>query len=327
MTDPNSFLSPEGRHRSPSGEKKREGRGGGERRMVPDATPRSYYGRPILKRPVWRWFIPAYFFTGGLSAGSSLLAAAARRRGDPGLARRAGATSLGAIAASAVCLVADLGRPDRFYNMLRVARPTSPMSMGSWLLAAYGPATGAAAACDVLGILPRVRDVAETTAAVLAPAVASYTAVLVADTAIPVWHEARAELPFVFVSSATASAGAAALLHTPPSRARAARRMALAGTAGEIVATRVMEHRLGELAGPYHEGRGRLLSRAARGAIAAGAAVIAVRGRRSYTAARVGGILVLAGSALERFAVVEAGRISAADPRYVVDPQKQRNSA
>jgi hypothetical protein len=158
----------------------------------------------------------------------------------------------------------------------------------------------------------------------MAPAVATYTAVILADTAIPAWHEARRELPFVFASSATASAGALALLHTPPARAGAARRMALAGTAGEILATRLMERRLGDLARPYHHGRGKVLSQTARGLIAVGAGVIALRGRRSGAAAAAGGALVLAGSALERFAIVEAGHASAADPDFVVSPQRAR---
>jgi formate-dependent nitrite reductase membrane component NrfD len=302
-----------------------------ERAMVPRARPAahdSYYGRPILKQPTWKHWIPAYFFSGGLAGGSSMLAAGARRSGDHALARRADVTSLAAISASAGFLVADLGVPSRFANMLRVARPTSPMSMGSWLLAAFGPASGAAAACDVLGVFPRLGRLAETSAAVMGPAVASYTAVLVSDTAIPVWHEARRELPFVFVSSAMASAGAAALVHTPPSHAGAARRMALLGVAGEIAATRVMEHRLGALAEPYHhDPRTARLSKAARGLIAAGAAAIVARGRRSRAAAVVGGALVLAGSALERFAIVSAGDASAADPKYVVDPQRHRTNS
>src|SRR3954451_923700 len=149
----------------------------GERSMVPEATPTSYYGRPVLKEPVWKWPVPAYFFTGGLAAGSSMLAAGARGSGNGGLARRSSVAALAGIGASTVFLIDDLGRPGRFVNMLRVAKPSSPMSVGSWLLAAYGPATGVAAACEVLGILPRLRTVAELSAAALAPAVASYTSV------------------------------------------------------------------------------------------------------------------------------------------------------
>src|SRR5438067_3221929 len=145
--------------------------------MTADHPPaaRTYYGRPVLKEPVWRWPVPAYFFTGGLAAGSSLLAAGARLSGNATLARRSSLSALGALGASTYFLIDDLGRPERFVNMLRVAKPTSPMSMGSWLLAAYGPATGVAAASEVLGVLPGVGRAAEAAAAALAPAVATYT--------------------------------------------------------------------------------------------------------------------------------------------------------
>src|SRR5687768_12625712 len=122
---------------------------------VPPAEFRSYYGRPIVKRPVWRHDIPAYLFTGGLAAGSALLAAGADLTGRP-VTRRAGRlAAVAALGASAYFLVNDLGRPARFHHMLRVAKPTSPMSMGTWILAAFGPAATAAGAAEVLP-LPRV---------------------------------------------------------------------------------------------------------------------------------------------------------------------------
>lgn len=295
-----------------------------EQRMVPSATPQSYYGRPVLKRPVWRWPIPAYLFSGGLAGASSVLGLAARMSGRSGLARRAEITALASILAGTGFLVDDLGRPARFANMLRVFRPSSPMNVGSWLLAAYGPAAGAAAACDVLGILPAVRVAGEIGAAALGPAIASYTSVLVADTAVPVWHEAHRELPFVFVASAAATAGAAALLHTPTEDAAAARRLTLIGTGAEIAATRAMERRLGALAEPYHTGLAGTLARVARGSLGLGAAVVATAGRRRRGAAAAGGALVLFGSMIERFAIFHAGLQSAADPKYVVGPQRER---
>ena len=112
--------------------------------------------------------------------------------------------ALAAIAASAGLLIEDLGRPSRFANMLRVFRPSSPMNMGSWLLSVYGPLVGAAALSDLLGVAKPAGRAAEFGAAVLAPAVATYTAVLVSDTAVPLWHDARRELPFVFMGSACA---------------------------------------------------------------------------------------------------------------------------
>src|SRR5205085_2647392 len=160
-------------------------RGGGEQAMVPKAEVRTYYDRPVLKKPVWKWYIPAYFFSGGLAGASSTLAGAARLRGNDGLARRAALVSLAGIAVSPVFLIADLGRPARFYNMLRVAKPTSPMSMGTWLITLFGPLSGGAAVSDVTGVLPRLGRLCEGIAALLGPAVAPYTAVLTSDTAVP----------------------------------------------------------------------------------------------------------------------------------------------
>ena len=132
--------------------------------MVPDAEVRTYYDKPILKQPVWKWFIPAYFFTGGLAAGSAMLAAGARLTGNRCLARRCRFVTLGALGISTAFLVKDLGRPSRFYNMLRVFKPTSPMSIGSWLLGAFGTAAAAATASDAAKILPGMGALADTAA-------------------------------------------------------------------------------------------------------------------------------------------------------------------
>ena len=124
--------------------------------MVPDVEVRSYYDKAILKQPVWKWYVPAYFFTGGLAAGSAMLAAGARLTGFRRLARQSRFVTLGALGVSTALLVKDLGRPARFYNMLRVLKPTSPMSIGSWVLGAFGTAAAAGTASDVLGVLPGV---------------------------------------------------------------------------------------------------------------------------------------------------------------------------
>lgn len=266
----------------------------------------SYYGRPVLKPPVWRWPIPAYFFTGGLAASSSTLAYAARRTGRHGLARTALTTSTAALAASTAFLVEDLGRPGRFANMLRVAKVTSPMSVGTWLLSAFGTATAAATVSDLTGRMPAVRRVAEPAAALLGPAIATYTAVLVADTAVPVWHQAYRELPFVFAASAAASGGAAATILAPWAETAPARRLAAAGAAAELVATVVMERRLGPAAAPYHEGRAATLGRAAKALTAIGAALVTA-GRRSPALARTGAAAILGGALLTRFSVFHAG--------------------
>ena len=303
----------------------------GEQRMVANDRPvdvRTYYDRPVLKKPVWRWYIPAYFFAGGLAGGSSLLAAGAMVTGDHRAATRARWVAFPAIGAGSVLLVADLGRPERFHHMLRVAKLSSPMSTGTWILAVYAPAVGAAAITDALGILPGVRKVATWVAAATAPLVASYTAVLVADTAVPAWHDARHVLPAVFVSSASAAAGGTAVVaaalagEDAPS---AAVRLAIGGSLAEAVAATVMEHRLEPaVRTAYERGLPRRLSVAAKVLGLGGAAVIAAGGRRRRWSCVLGGSMIAAGSACERFAVTEAGKASALDPRATVGPQRQR---
>jgi len=291
--------------------------------MVPPAEPVSYYGRPVLKPSVWKWMIPAYFFTGGVAAGSATIAFGARRQGNARLARRSNVTGLAAVVASAALLVADLGRPARFVNMLRVAKPTSPMSVGTWLLTIFGPAVGVAAASDVTGWVPSVGALAEFVAAAAAPAVATYTAVLVSDTAVPAWHEARHELPFAFAGGAAASAGGLACVFVPPADAEAARRFAIAGAVSELRASAAMHERL-QAAGVLGAGtRSEALRRAAQMTTASGAVLLVGLGRRRM-AAIIGGLAVAAGAALERFAVVEMGRESALDPKTTIGPQREQ---
>lgn len=301
--------------------------------MVPDATPvdvKTYYERPVLKEPTWRWFIPTYFFAGGLAAGSSLLAAGLDATGDRRAAGHARLVALPAIAAGSVLLVADLGRPERFHHMLRVAKPSSPMSTGTWILAAYAPAAGVAAATEVLGILPGVRTASTWAAAALAPLVATYTAVLVADTSIPAWHDARRTLPALFASSAGAAAGGAALVVGAASGTAAAvpaRRLAIGAAVAETAAATVMERQLGPgVRTAYEAGAPKTWGTAAKLLGIAGAGIVAV-GRRRRWADAAGGLMILAGSLCERLSVAEAGKASARDPRATVGPQRARLTA
>jgi Polysulphide reductase, NrfD len=311
--------------RRPEGSGKPGGAPGGRVRgsMVPEAEFRSYYGRPIIKEPVWTWEVPWYFFAGGLAGASAPLGLAARLSGNDRLARSAWAVSAAGVTVGVPLLASDLGRPERFLNMLRVFKVTSPLSVGSWLLATMGPAAVGGVVSDRLGIFPRLGRTAEVVAGVLGPALATYTGTLVADTAVPVWHEAGRELPFVFAGSAAASAGAAAVLLTPAADAGPARRLAVTGAALELGAARAMERRLGELGEPYHQGPAGRLARLAKACTAAGAGLVALGGRRRAVAG-AGAALILAGSACERWAVYKAGFQSARDPKYVVGPQRAR---
>jgi formate-dependent nitrite reductase membrane component NrfD len=299
------------------------GRRGGEKPMVPEAEFSSYYGRPVLKETVWGPDIPSYLFLGGLAGASSALAAGSQLTGHPELARTAKAGAAGAISLSMAALVHDLGRPTRFVNMLRVLKVTSPMSIGTWLLSAYTPLALAAAASAVTGRLPRAGLAATIPAAVLGPAVAAYTSVLLGDTAAPAWNGARRELPYLFVGSAATAAGGLGLLAVTPERAGPAARLATVGAAAELTAEWLLDWRLGRVAEPYRTGRSGALMRAGQ-VLAAGGTAAALLGRRSRALSALSGAALLAGSAVTRFGVFEAGRASARDPSYTVGPQRER---
>ena len=296
------------------------------RRREPEFT--SYYGRPILKEPTWHARdIAGYLFAGGLAGASSIVAAGAASTDRPALARVGRLGALGAISVSLGALVHDLGRPERFVNMLRVAKPTSPMSMGSWLLSAYGPLAGAAAASDVTGVWPRAGRAAGVGAAVLGAGVATYTGVLVADTAVPAWHEARAHLPYVFAASAASAASGLGLIAAPVAETGPVRSLAVVAAAGELATAAQMERSTGLVGETYRDGAAGRLLRASRVATALGALGAGTLAGRSRAAAALSGAALLAGSALTRFGVFEAGRASTRDPKYVVVPQRERMAA
>jgi hypothetical protein len=286
-----------------------------------------YYGRPVIKEPTWTPEIPAYFYVGGLAGASAGLALLSDLRGDHGLARRAWATALAGSVVSPALLISDLGVPRRFLHMLRLVKVTSPMSVGSWILAGFGTVTAPAALHALTGgALGRPGRVAQIASAVLGLPLASYTAALVSNTAVPVWHHARLELPFVFTAGAAMSAGAVAAVLAPVGEAQAARRLAVGGAVAELALTQVMEHRL-DAAGvgtPYHEGRVRRYVQAARALTALGGLAMAVRGGRSRGASVAAGGLLTAGAIAQRWAVFRAGFASAARPQDTVGPQRAR---
>ncbi len=300
----------------------------GEQSMVPPVEFESYYGRQILKTPTWKTpDVPLYLFLGGLAGASAVLAEGAALTGRPDLERVARLAAAGGAAGGTVALVHDLGRPERFLHMLRVFKPTSPLSVGSFILAPFSGFATVAAASLVTGRLPRLGRLAGLGAAAFGPPLATYTGALIANTAVPAWHEAHRELPFVFAGSGATAAGGLAMVFTPLSQAGPARRMAVAGAAMEIVAAEGLLTRIGMVAEPYKEGRpGRLMSTArTMTAVAAGATFLL--GRRSRTVSVLAGATCVAASVLTRFGIFEAGLASARDPKYVVVPQRERLAA
>jgi hypothetical protein len=240
----------------------------------------------------------------------------------------------------AVALVKDLGRPERFVNMLRTFKLTSPMSVGSWILSFFSAGIGLAAVSEIdrmtgeripLGplrpVLRAVEGPAGLEAAVLAPPLAVYTAVLLSDTATPTWNAAYRDLPFVFASSASLAASGLAMITTPVAEAGPARRLAVIGAASDLISARFTEYRMDPVTRePLHHGRpGRLLAWSEWLAAAGGLGTLL--GGRHRGIAALSGMTLLTASALLRFGFFEAGLESTRDPRYTIEPQKRRLAA
>jgi hypothetical protein len=164
---------------------------------------------------------------------------------------------------------------------------------------------------------------ARRAAALLGLPLATYTAALLSNTAIPIWHKAHRILPFVFASGAAMSAGAVTVALTPPAAAAPARRLALAGAAAGLATTELMERRLGEQATPYHEGAATRFKRITRVSGTAGALLLLARGRSSRAAAVASGALLSVSAISTRWSIFKAGFQSAADPKYVIGPQRE----
>ncbi len=298
-----------------------------ERAMVPEPEFESYYGKQIIKTPTWKTpDVPLYLFIGGMAGASGVLAEGAAMTGRPTLERIARGAAAGGAAVGTVALIHDLGRPERFLNMLRVLKVTSPLSVGSYILAPFGGLSAAAFASNLTGRLPRLGRLAGVGAAAFGPPLATYTAALVSSTAVPAWHEGYREMPFIFAGSGMTAAGGFAMLLAPRSENGPARRMAIAGAAVELTGAELLKRRLGMVAEPYKEGRPGLLMRTAR-AMTAGSAALSLLGGRSRLVSAVAGASYVTASLLTRFGIFEAGLASARDPKYTVVPQKERLAA
>ena len=223
-------------------------------------------------------------------------------------------------------LIHDLGRPERFLHMLRVMKPTSALSVGSYILSPFSAAAGATAAVELLGWFPRLKRFGGAVSALFGGPMATYTAVLLANTAVPSWHAPHEELPFVFAGSALAAGGGLTMVFTPVDEAGPSRKAAVAGAAVELAAMHRVETGHGIVSEPYSEGRAGLQLRAAKACTVSGAGLTLLAGRNRLGQA-VAGVLLAAGSALTRFGVFDAGMASAKDPKYTVVPQRERLAA
>ena len=287
----------------------------------------SYYGMSVINPPVWEEReIAGYLFLGGLAGGSSLLAAVADVTARPRLAHRAKLTASGAIGLSLAALIKDLGRPERFINMLRVVKPTSPMNIGTWIISAYSPLNVATSAASASGRMRLLGTAAGLGAGALGTLVSTYTGALIANTAVPAWHEGHRELPFLFGSSAALASGGFGLVLAPRRENSPAWRMAVIGGACELVAGQLYERRLAPhgVKETLESGVAGRRMKLAKALTAGGVVTAALVGRRSRAAAVAAGAALVASSALTRFGIFAAGIESARDPRYTVEPQVAR---
>jgi hypothetical protein len=297
----------------------------------PDRKPDdlTYYERPVLKEPVWIWAVPAYFYAGGVAGAAAVLGAAAQAGGRGELRDLVVRCRWLAAAGGAVgtgLLIHDLGRPERFLNMLRVFRPTSPMSVGSWILAAAVPLTaGSAILARRRGFLGRVGDLLGALAGLVGMPLTGYTAVLLSNTAVPLWQETRRSLPAAFTASGmTAAASLLDLMDLDERSGRIVKRFGVVGKVAEIAAMRAVEQeaeRLERVGRPLRDGLGGALWRASKALTGASLALSLLPGRRRAIR-RGAGLLGTAGAIALRFAVFHAGKSSARDPRATFEHQR-----
>ena len=287
----------------------------------------TYYERPVLKEAVWIWSIPLYFYVGGMAGAAATLGAAAQLSGDRDLVTSCRIVAATGVAVSSGLLIHDLGRPERFLHMLRVFRPSSPMSVGSWVLAAAGGATfGSAVLARRRGFLGKVGDAAGFGGALLGLPLTGYTAVLLANTAVPLWQAARRSLPpLFFASSASAVASLFGLLPVSPRSARAVRRLGIAGQIADLAAAAVVEsdiEKVERVGRPLHEGVSGALWKAAK-RLTTGSLVLSLLPGRSKKKRAAAGLLGTSGAIALRFALFHAGKASARDPRATFESQRQ----
>ncbi|HEV7766638.1 MAG TPA: NrfD/PsrC family molybdoenzyme membrane anchor subunit [Thermoanaerobaculia bacterium] len=257
----------------------------------------TYYNLPLLKPPVWTWEVPTYFFVGGAAGAAAVLAVAAQFAGhDEDLVRDARWIAATGAVLSAPLLIADLGRPERFLNMLRVFKPQSPMSVGVWTVATFGAASSVTA-------ISRHSNLPAVVSAGTGLVMATYTGVLLGVTANPVWKHHVSFLPVHFGASALGSA--VSLLELRGHRNNALNALGLGAAIFETVAGLAIETSRDPESAPLRDGRSGLLTKL--GGLLSGPIPLFMRLMGSRKGAAVA---TLAGSLITRFAWVEAGKAS-----------------
>jgi formate-dependent nitrite reductase membrane component NrfD len=302
----------------------------------------NYYDHPVLQKAHWRWEIELYFYVGGMAGGSALLSLLAERSPAPEdapLVRNGRYLAMLGAALSGALLIKDLGRPERFLNMLRIVKLKSPMSVGVWTLQSFAITSGLAVAnqlkrdgilpFDVAFLFPKVlRDLILAASSAM---MASYTSVLISATAIPVWYRGRCHIPPIFVASAASTscalnAALLALTGGSPQTIRKLERLEAVAALTEAAFLLDYERHAGETGAPLFRGPvgQRLKTWTMLAGIAAPLALnlpawISAKPAKSHVAnTLLASALTLAGGYVLRRCFIEAGRGSADDPRAVL---------
>ncbi|HTA44004.1 MAG TPA: NrfD/PsrC family molybdoenzyme membrane anchor subunit [Bryobacteraceae bacterium] len=280
----------------------------------------NYYGLPVLKPPVWTWQVPLYFFLGGIAGMSACTGFIAQLfHGGSALVRFCLWTGLAGAALCPLLLIADLGRPMRFLNMLRVFKLRSAMSMGAWILVGFSNCVFLAVLCFELQqrgltnpLLIGLLWLAEAAAAVTGLLLAGYTGVLIGATAVPVWSQNRTLLPAHFLTSGFG--GAAAILELAGFLVPATQLLGFAASGIETLIEILLPVRKRPGDSPLHHGesgRALLLAGLLEGP---GALLLRVFYGSAPTGRYAAAAVFLIGSLLSRYAWIWAGRASARDP-------------
>jgi len=286
-----------------------------------------YYGQPVVRPPVWTWEIPIYFFVGGLGGMSALIAFGAVLFHHFDVARTAMWVAAVASVISPVLLTLDLGRPHLFINMLRVFKPQSPMSMGAWILTAFGACTVpglivlelqtfhlfAGAIEQIFAVIARILIFGS---AVFGMLLATYTGVLIGATAIPAWFFHHKLLPIHFGTAGLGSA--AALLELLGHRMAPLNAIGLFAAAVETVLLiwlSVDKHGVADRA--IHEHRSGRFIRI--GGILTGPLPLILR---LFGMIPLAAISFLLGALVSRFGWIAVGKTSGRDPESVFASQR-----
>ncbi len=315
-----------------------------EKPLVPDHAGQStlaagtwdgptYYGRSQLKSaPFENWVVGGYVFLAGLSGSASLISAlvdAARGRRGQETVRRGRYLSLLGPTIGSVLLIYDLHTPKRFYNMLRIVKRTSPMSIGTWILMAFSACAGISAIAQFIADrLPRgtifagAARAAHVPAAVAGMGLSTYTAALLSATSTPLWAASPRGMAIRFASSSVATGAAALSLGERSARTkRDLDTVAVAALTAELAAT-LGSHRAYRETGvsPALEGGwGAVEKQGATGLgvmapLVANMAAMAMSRGRPGRLSDFAALAVLGGGLLLRVSMMAAGDESAARP-------------